>query len=211
MKKISLLLLIIGVGAIGFSIFMLRLADFGTDPFTTMNLGISSFIGVSFGNLQLAINILLLIIIAIISRKFIGIGTVANMVFVGYISDFFVVLFTTFYGDSLSLSIRIILLIIGVILSSLGVAMYMHSAMGVAPYDAIPSIIKLKTNEHITFRTGRVIIDIIAVWVGFLFGATIGLGTIITASFMGPLIQHFKSLLETRVVVHDDTYVKNQT
>lgn len=48
MKKLPLL--IIGVALIGFAISLLRLADFGTDPFTTMNLGISSFMGVSFGN-----------------------------------------------------------------------------------------------------------------------------------------------------------------
>lgn len=154
--------------------------------------------GVSFGNLQLLMNILLLVIITFISRNYIGIGTIVNMVLVGYISDLFISIFSSMSELSLSLSTRIILLVVGVVMSSLGVAMYMHSDMGVAPYDAIPAIIENKTNKKIPFNKGRIFVDFLAILIGFLFGTTVGVGTIITACFMGPLIQYFKNFFERR-------------
>lgn len=208
-NKIALPFLFIGVGVLGFSIFLLRLADFGTDPFTTMNLGISSFLGGSFGHLQLIVNIILAVLVAFVSLKYIGIGTIVNMVFVGYVSDFFMKLFTTIYGGSLSLFMRIILLIIGIIVCGLGVTMYMHSDMGVAPYDAIPDIIEMKTGKRVSFQVARVGLDILTVLIGFLFGATVGIGTVITAFFMGPLIQFFRTFLEEHLNIYINPNTQN--
>lgn len=196
-----LFLLVFGVTLIGFSVFLLRLANFGTDSFTTMNLGISYFLGASFGNLQLVVNAILLIIVGIINKKFIGIGTIANMVLVGYISDFFLWLFLTYSLTPLHLLVRVILLIWGVILAGAGVAMYMHSETGTGPYDALPVIIENKTNKRVSFQVGRVFLDLFAVIIGFMFGATVGIGTILTAFFMGPIIQYFRKFLKKLFVL----------
>lgn len=146
----------------------------------------------------------MLVTVAFISINYIGIGIIVNMVLVGYISDFFMLIFNSLLELSLSLTIRIILLVIGLVMSSLGVAMYMHSNMGVAPYDAIPAIIEIKTNKKIPFNKGRIFIDFLAIFIGFLFGATVGIGTVVTACFMGPLIQYFKDFFEMRYLLKTD-------
>ena len=62
--------------------------DFGVDPFSAMNLGISGFIGWSFGTWQLLVNAIILVVVFFQARSCIGAGTIINMVFVGYIADF---------------------------------------------------------------------------------------------------------------------------
>lgn len=87
-SKIRILLMVTGILLIGLCVSFLRIAGFGVDPFSGMNLAISGFIGWSFGNWQLVINIVLLIIVFFTVRHCIGLGTIINMVFVGYIADF---------------------------------------------------------------------------------------------------------------------------
>ena len=62
-SKIRMLLMVTGILLIGLCVSFLRIAGFGVDPFSGMNLAISGFIGWSFGNWQLVINIVLLIIV----------------------------------------------------------------------------------------------------------------------------------------------------
>ncbi len=64
-----------------------RLNEFGVDAYTGMNLGISGFLGWTFGNWQLLINAVILIVVFFTMRHFIGLGTIVNMVGVGYIAD----------------------------------------------------------------------------------------------------------------------------
>lgn len=87
-SKTRILLMVIGILLIGLCVSFLRIAGFGVDPFSGMNLAISGFIGWSFGNWQLVINIVLLIIVFFTVRHCIGLGTIINMVFVGYIAEF---------------------------------------------------------------------------------------------------------------------------
>ena len=109
-----------------------------------MNLGISSFLDISFGSFQLSMNGVMLIVVAKIASNHIGLGTLANMILVGYISDFFIIKFTAFFSGPIQLPIRVFLLIFGMLLMSFGVALYILSELGAAPYDALPSIIEAK-------------------------------------------------------------------
>ena len=87
--------MIIGVFLIGFSVSLSRLSGLGTDPFSCMNLGVSAVLRnvtgnefFSYGNYQVIVNVVLLIPMIIWMRKGLGLGTVINMIFVGYAADF---------------------------------------------------------------------------------------------------------------------------
>ena len=45
--------------------------------------------GISFGTCQLSMNLLLAVVVLLVNRRMIGLGTLGNMVLVGYVSDFF--------------------------------------------------------------------------------------------------------------------------
>ena len=56
-------MMILGILFIGLCVSFLRLSGFGVDPFSAMNLGISGFIGWSFGTWQLLMNAVILVIV----------------------------------------------------------------------------------------------------------------------------------------------------
>ena len=55
--------MVLGILFIGLCVSFLRLSQFGVDPFSAMNLGISGFIGWSFGTWQLLVNAIILVVV----------------------------------------------------------------------------------------------------------------------------------------------------
>ena len=56
--------MVLGILFIGLCVSFLRLSQFGVDPFSAMNLGISGFIGWSFGTWQLLVNAIILVVVS---------------------------------------------------------------------------------------------------------------------------------------------------
>ena len=197
-------MMILGILFIGLCVSFLRLSGFGVDPFSAMNLGISGFIGWSFGTWQLLMNAVILVIVFFQARHCIGAGTIINMIFVGYIADFVCWLVQDVVQIEMSLPLRIIALVLAQLMASMGVALYMVADMGIAPYDSVAIIIEKLTHQKIPFHKARVLSDVVVVIVEIAFAsasgagiwAVAGIGTVINACFNGPLIQFFKTKLE---------------
>ena len=197
-------MMILGILFIGLCVSFLRLSGFGVDPFSAMNLGISGFIGWSFGTWQLLMNAVILVIVFFQARHCIGAGTIINMIFVGYIADFVCWLVQDVVQIEMSLPLRIIALVLAQLMASMGVALYMVADMGIAPYDSVAIIIEKLTHQKIPFHKARVLSDVVVVIVGIAFAsasgagiwAVAGISTVINACFNGPLIQFFKTKLE---------------
>lgn len=185
--------IVLGVACIGLGVSLMRIAVLGSDPFTCMNLGIGGVTGITFGTLQLIVNLALLLIVFFASRDLIGVGTVLNMVFVGYIADGCVYLLTPLFGPSPSVALRIGLLIAGVVILSAGTAGYLAGDMGASPYDATSFILQKALRGKLAYRWCRVATDGLCVVIGFLLGSIVGAGTLISAFFTGPLVQFFRS------------------
>lgn len=199
-----LLLMIIGILLIGMCVACYRMSGFGVDAFSCMNLGISGFLKMSFGNWQLIMNAALLIVVWFCVRHCIGLGTIVNMIFVGYTADFICWLFLDQLGLAVTMPLRIALLLFGTLLASLGCACYMIADMGIAPYDSVAFILTKYTKERISFRAARVFSDLTVILVGIAFCVMaqnniweiVGVGTIVNACCNGPLIQFFREKLE---------------
>lgn len=197
-------MMILGILFIGLCVSFLRLSGFGVDPFSAMNLGISGFIGWSFGTWQLLMNAVILVIVFFQARHCIGAGTIINMILVGYIADFVCWLAQDVVQMEMSLPLRIIALALAQLMASMGVALYMVADMGIAPYDSVAIIIEKLTHQKIPFHKARVLSDVVVVIIGIAFAiasgagvwAVAGIGTVINACFNGPLIQFFKTKLE---------------
>ena len=190
MKKYTKLsLMSVGILILGFSISLLRYSALGTDPYTTMNLGISETLNMSFGSYQLIVNSLLFILMLTYQRNKVGIGTVVNMVMVGFIADFFFPLVNKALSVNDDITFRLLVTIIAVFLACIGISMYMESELGIAPYDALTNIVIDGVKKvKVPFFAARMIIDIIAVTIGFTFGAIVGIATILLAFLTGPIV-----------------------
>jgi uncharacterized membrane protein YczE len=207
-KKVRIVMMLTGILILGVSISFLRYGAVGTDPYTTMNIGVSSTIGLSFGTYQLLINAILFILVLIYKRSTIGIGTVVNMIMVGYTSDFFCFLLTKMLPSQPELLLRASVTVLAVGLACTGIALYMEADLGIAPYDALSILIVDKSSGRVPFFMARMIIDILAVFIGFRFGAVVGIGTVILSLFTGPLVQIIREKLLSPNQNKDTTVVK---
>lgn len=177
---------------------ILNVAAFGVDPFQCFSMGVYipfQKMGMSYGMFWPVVSALFLVAVFLLDKHYIGFGTVVNLAVSGYIIEWVETGLTYILTDSPAMWIRVILLIITLFLISAGASIYFVADLGVSAYDGIALAVSDKKpklfGRVIPFRIMRIITDIGCVIVGFLFGKMPGVGTILTAFFMGPLIDWF--------------------
>lgn len=186
--KRRLLALAVSLTLMGVCIAVFKTVGFGTDPCSTFTLGVSARTGVTFGTCQLVFNLLLFIPVIRHDLSRIGIGTIGNMVGVGYIADFCMRLIgARLPPEGLSMMERVLMFAVSMAVFLVAASFYMVVDLGVAPYDAIPQLIAAHTNK-LSYRGVRMIWDLSMLSMGFLLGSTVGLTTLITGFFLGPAI-----------------------
>lgn len=195
---------IVGNIIIGIGCALFRIANLGTDPFSCMNLGVSSHLPISYGTYQMLWNFVFFMPMLIWYKKGIQIGSFINMIGVAYMSDLFIWLCSNF-GFTIQniqnlFAIRLLIMSVALLLYCIGVAFYVECAIGVAPYDALGQIIEMWTNGKVKFYIARVLLDIVSVTIGFLTGSVIGIATLFTACMTGPLVTWFRENLARKIL-----------
>ena len=161
---------------------------FGADPFQCFANGLDIVIPLDFGTLYTLISILMLVMVFFLDRHFIGLGTFINLFLTGYVAQFSTWAIGQLVPDP-SMAVRIVFLVVGIVVMCFASAFYFTADLGVSVYDAIA--LHLDNKLPIPFRVIRICTDLVCVGVGFALGAIVGVGTLITALFMGPLIDYF--------------------
>ncbi len=197
-KRIGMSLFGVIICAVSVGIF--KIAALGVDPFQSFMAGLDAMIPIDFGTLYVITNAVMLLFALVFDKHYIGIATFINLFLLGYITQF-----TYDFLQKIivapSIMIRILCLIVGVVIICFGSAFYMTADLGVSTYDAVALII-CNTWKKGKFQYVRIITDIVCVILGvalfLLAGGKLaqiptiaGIGTIITAFFMGPLIEFF--------------------
>lgn len=195
-----ILMSVFGVLVSGIAVGFFKRAMFGVDPFQSLMAGLDCVIPINFGTLYVIVNVILLLFSLIFDRHYIGLATFINLFLIGYIAEFSLGMLEKIF-PSLGILGRSVCLIIGILIICVAASFYMTADIGVSTYDAVALII---TNTwHIgKFKYVRIITDVVCVILGvalyFLsgasvsgIGAVVGVGTLITAFFMGPLLDFF--------------------
>ncbi len=195
-----ILMSVFGVALCGVSVGMFKFAALGVDPFQSLMSGLDAVIPIRFGTLYVIVNAVLLLFALIFDRKKIGIATFINLFLLGYIVEFSQGLCEKLIPNA-SLWLRVVILLIAIVILCLSSALYFTADLGVSTYDAVALVWSQKQSK-IKFAYCRVICDFVCVALGVvllliagksfeeIFGS-VGIGTIITAFFMGPLITFF--------------------
>ena len=199
-KTRRILMSLCGVIVCAVSVGVFKIAALGVDPFQSLMSGLDSLIPISFGTLYVIVNLLLLSFSLIVDRSKIGLATFINLFLLGYITEFtYETLQTIIIAPSMPT--RFLCLLIGIVVICFGSALYMTADLGVSTYDAIAIALSGKW-KLARFQYCRIATDLVCVISGVLLflaaGGRIaqiptiaGVGTIITAFFMGPLIELF--------------------
>ena len=200
MRLNRILMSLTGVIITAISVGAFKFAALGVDPFQTFMTGMDALIPIGFGTLYVIINAVLLLFALAFDRHYIGISTLINLFLLGYVVDFTVHLLTVLIPEA-TVAIRVVSFLLGFVFLCLGSSMYMTADLGVSTYDAIALVCTNKWTLG-KFRYVRITTDIACILLGvtaFLvsggsanqISGFLGIGTVLTAFFMGPLIDLF--------------------
>jgi len=200
MKSRRILMSLLGVIICAVSVGVFKIAALGVDPFQSLMSGLDSLIPIPFGTLYVIVNLILLTFSLVVDRSKIGLATFINLFLLGYITEYtYAFLQTVIVAPSML--VRAACLLVGIVVICFGSALYMTADLGVSTYDAVAIALAGKW-KLAPFQYCRIATDIVCVVSGvalfLLAGGTVaaiptiaGVGTIITAFFMGPLIELF--------------------
>jgi len=197
-KQTKRILMSIGgvlIGGVFAGVF--QFVAFGVDPFQCFVNGAHAVIPIGFGTLYLLLNAALLLFALFTDRHYIGLATLINMFLLGYVVQFTYGTLSSLIPQP-SLALRIALMPVALLGLCLSGSLYITADLGVSTYDAIALVIS-NTWHKMQFRFCRILTDLVCVLIGgglFLLSgrsfaqltAIAGIGTIITAFCMGPVI-----------------------
>jgi uncharacterized membrane protein YczE len=200
-----LILFFVGMSIIQFGVALFLKTSIGSDTFTVFTQGLAATLDktslkdfflvkwiagsaqVTPGVANMILLITLFVIILVVDRKKINIGTLICVVGVGPIIDLGVRLVSYFPVESYNYVLKAVLILVGCFIIAIGFSIQSAANLGVAPNDIIPFIIQDKTK--IQYRWIRIGLDAGYLVIGFILGGTIGLGTILALLSTGPFIQ----------------------
>ena len=180
-----------GVIVAGFCVGAFQKADLGADPFTCFVTGAANIFRSTYSTFYLLITGTLLAAVFFAEKHYIGIATVFNLLGTGAAADFMHYLLDIWFPEP-SMPVRTAIMFFGILGTCFAASMYFTADLGVSAYDAVSLIASCKYKAA-AFKYCRIFTDSVCVIVGFVCHVTIGVGTVITALFMGPVIQWFNT------------------
>ncbi|ANC54621.1 MAG: putative membrane protein YczE [Brevundimonas sp.] len=190
-----LIQLFAGLFLYGLSIALIVRADLGLDPWDVLNQGVferfAKPAGINFG---LVVNLIgmAVLLLWIPLRQKPGIGTVANVLVIGTVAN----VGLGWIPSDLGLPLRAGLLIAGIVLNGVASGAYIGAGLGPGPRDGLMTGIIARTGWPVKWV--RTAIELAVIAVGWLLGGSVGVGTLLYALTIGPLVHIFLPLLTIR-------------
>ena len=196
-KKINwkyVIVMLIGNVILGLGIAIFKLSGLGNDPFSGMVMALSDRTGIDYPVFLIIVNMIVFVFEIIFGRKLIGLGTFVNAVLLGYIVSFFYNIILCL--EPTQMVQRVLTVCVGVVVTSLGVSMYQLSRQGVAPYDSV-SLIMVEKWPKISYFWHN---DALCALICWLAGGIVGLGTLVSAFGLGPVVQFFDTHFTSKLL-----------
>lgn len=176
-------LLLAGLALYGLSLTLLVRAELGLAPWDVFHQGVAEVTGLSLGTV-IVLTSFVVLVLWIPLRERPGVGTIANAVLVGVGVDVFSAILPEVDGTI----VRWLLLGAGVVLNGVATGMYIGAGMGSGPRDGLMTGIARRGYKIRVVRTSLELVVLIA---GIALGGTFGVGTIVYALGIGPLVHVF--------------------
>jgi uncharacterized membrane protein YczE len=181
--------LLAGLALFGLGIAFMVQAGLGLGPWEALHQGIARLTGISFGTISILVGIPILALWWPLGERP-GIGTLANVVVIGSVTNVVLAVLPTPSGVVLQLA----MMFGGVVTIGLASGLYLAADLGPGPRDGLMTGIHHRFGFSI--RRARTAVELAALIAGFLLGGTIGLGTLVFALGIGPLVQFFLGIFD---------------
>jgi uncharacterized membrane protein YczE len=178
--------LVFGLFVFAFAIVLILESELGLSPWDVLNQGLSEHTPLSFGMANVAVGLTVLGIAWALGGKP-GWGTVANAVLVGtFIQGLTGIDALSSLSDG-GLAVRIPLLLAGIALIGPASAFYIGADLGAGPRDTLMLVGARRTGVRIGIvRAG---LELTALVIGIVLGGTFGIGTVLFALGVGPIVE----------------------
>jgi uncharacterized membrane protein YczE len=176
--------LLVGLALYGFSLSLMVRATLGLTPWSALTEGVEKHSPLSFGEATGVIGVLVLLLWIPLQQRP-TFGTLANITVLAYSSD----LGLRLIPQHLGLCARYGLLTSGILLNGLAVAVYVGARFGPGPRDGLMTGLSAATGRSLRFV--RTMLELTVLVAGWLLGGTLGIGTVLYAVAVGPVVQFF--------------------
>jgi len=176
--------LFIGLWLYGTAMGMLVRSHTGLDPWDVLHEGVAHRVPLSFGTVVILTGAVVLLLWWPL-RQWPGAGTIANVLVIGIATDATLAALP----DATGLLDRVALLVGGIVLNGFAGAVYIGTQLGPGPRDGLMTGLAARTGASLRLvRTG---LELTVLAIGAALGGTVGIGTLLYAVTIGPVIQAF--------------------
>lgn len=158
-------------------------SDLGLSPWDVLHQGLSKNFGLTVGRWTIIVSFIVLILWLPIRERY-GLGTLANAILIGLSVDATIAVVAI--PDTIGP--RAMLMVVGIISVGFASGLYIGAALGPGPRDGLMTGL---ARRGPSIRITRFGIEAFVLAIGWFLGGTVGLGTVLFAVFIGPLVQFF--------------------
>lgn len=176
--------LLVGLVLYAVSVAALVRSGLGNMPWDVLSQGVAFRLGWSLGTATLVTSAAVLLCWLPLRQRP-GIGTIANVVVIGVLIDPIMVLLDRL-PDPLPVGWAVLLMVGGVLVNGVATALYIGARLGPGPRDGLMTGLVARTGWSV--RLVRFGIEAVVVLAGWVLGGTVGLGTLVYALAIGPLV-----------------------
>ncbi len=198
---IRLSIFYIGIFILSLGIVMIIKANLGVSAWDVFHIGLNKTFGLTVGTWSQIVGIAIIFITLLIKSDIISVGTILNMIFIGFFIDFFIYVMP----EINNLVYQYIFLLSGIIIMGLGAGLYITASLGPGPRDSLMMALTIKYGWSVT--KVKTIMEIVVLIIGWFLGGPVFVGTLIAAVLIGPIIHYSLNLWE-RVLAPLFIYIK---
>lgn len=168
-----------GILVLGVGVSLIIQARLGVSPYDVLHQGLADVTGLSFGTVVVLVGLAILLVWIPLGQRF-GIGTIINTLTVGFVVDAGLHVI----GAPDELLLRWPMLLGGIVITALGMALYIGAGLGPGPRDGLMTGIAAK---GFPIWLVRIVLELMALAIGWALGGDVGIGTVLFALGFGPL------------------------
>jgi uncharacterized membrane protein YczE len=183
--------LVLGLAAFALGEALIVRAALGVIPWDVLHQGLVHQLGLTIGQWSILVGVVVLLLWVPL-RERPGVGTVVNVLSIGLFLD----LFLSLLAAPAVLWLRVAYLAVGIVLNGLATAAYIGARLGPGPRDGLMTGLVRRTGGSV--RVVRTAIEVGVVVVGWLLGGNLGIGTVVFALAIGPVIHLSLPVLTVR-------------
>jgi len=160
-------------------------ANLGVASWDVLHIGLAKRSFLSIGTWVQIIGIFMILLAAALERKQPQIGSAVNIILIGFFLNLILDSHMLPSGNTLWQSV--LKLLIGIYLMGLGSGMYVATALGAGPRDGLTLVLSKMWGRSV--RLVRTILEVTALFCGWIAGGPISMGTFVAVFLMGPIMQ----------------------